>query len=179
MRQEASSAEKAAQQRRRDQRDDSWVPSAVAVNGARDGLILIADDSAAVRTAVGTALRSVGYTVVEAATGAEAIGLVGHRTYDVAIADLRMAEQGGLELLAAVKRKSPRTEVIILTGTDPRDVDDRLRALRLGAYDLLLKPPRCSHPIISTVGRAFEETRLPRASLPGSTRVLSELGVDR
>jgi diguanylate cyclase (GGDEF)-like protein len=139
---------------------DEW-----GAGSLRDGSILVVDDSAVVRAVVGGTLRHVGYTVVEAASGTEAIGLVGRHEFDVVVTDLQMPELDGFEVLEAVQRRSLHTEVIILTGTQVKDVSVRLRALRLGAHDLLLKPPRRSRDIVAAVDRALDKKRLKQANL--------------
>ena len=131
----------------------------------REGRILVVDDSAVGRAIVSAMLRKVGYTVVEAVNGAQALGLIARHSFDVVVTDLRMPEKDGFEVLEAVKRSSLHTEVIILTGTHAKDVSAAVRALRLGAHDFLTKPPQGPHDVIVTVDRALEKKRLKEANL--------------
>jgi diguanylate cyclase (GGDEF)-like protein len=131
----------------------------------REGRILVVDDSAVVRAIVSAMLRKVGYSVVEAVNGAQALAIIARESFDVVVTDLRMPEKDGFEVLEAVKRSSLHTEVIILTGTHAKDVSAAVRALRLGAHDFLTKPPAGPHDVIVTVDRALEKKRLKEANL--------------
>ena len=64
-----------------------------------------------------------------------------------------MPEMDGLEILEAVKPQNPYTEFIIITGVD--DIDTAVKALRLGAYDYLVKPLDAARVILS-IERAYE-----------------------
>ncbi len=137
----------------------------------REGRVLVVDDSRVIRATVGGMLRNVGYTVVEAENGREAIALLGGLPFDVVITDLHMPEADGFAVLEAVRALSPLTEVVIFTGTHARDVNAAVRALRLGAHDFLTKPPAGPHEVIVTVDRAIEKRRLQQANL----RLLHEM----
>jgi diguanylate cyclase (GGDEF)-like protein len=77
--------------------------------------------------------------VATAASGREALSRLGDEgPFDVVITDLSMREMDGLELLERVKRASPHTEVIVLTGY--ASLESALQAMRLGAADYLRKP---------------------------------------
>jgi diguanylate cyclase (GGDEF)-like protein len=131
---------------------------------AREGRILVVDDSALVRAMVSALLRKVGYVVREAENGAAAVSILLEETFDVVITDLHMPEKDGFEVLETVRRHSIPTEVIILTGTHAKDVTCAVRALRLGAHDFLTKPPAGPHEVIVTVDRAMEKKRLMQAN---------------
>ncbi len=76
--------------------------------------------------------------VVTAASGEEALERLSEQMFDLVITDLAMPGLDGLQLLAAIKRKTPQTHVIVITayGTDER----RDRAFQLGADYYLEKP---------------------------------------
>ena len=64
--------------------------------------------------------------------------LLEHESFDVLVADVKMPELSGLDLLACVRRIDPRCEVLLITGFANRE---RIaQALLLGAYDYLEKP---------------------------------------
>ena len=131
---------------------------------ARQGRILVVDDSAVVRSMLSAMLRKVGYIVREAENGARAISILCSEAFDVVITDLRMPEQDGFAVLEMVRTRALHTEVIILTGTHANDVSCAVRALRLGAHDFLTKPPAGPHEVIVTVDRAIEKKRLKEAN---------------
>jgi CheY-like chemotaxis protein len=81
--------------------------------------ILVADDDAAVRYVVATALRGAGHTVVEAATGDEAAEL-GTAEVDLLITDRVMPPRGGLELAHELQTRHPALPVLYMSGYAPR-----------------------------------------------------------
>jgi len=70
--------------------------------------------------------------------GRQALRLLETTRFDLVITDLQMGEIGGLEVVEAVKRLSPRTRVFVMTGC--REVEPAIAAFRAGADDYLLKP---------------------------------------
>lgn len=73
--------------------------------------------------------------------------------YDVVLLDMLMPEMDGYEILEKTKPFKPDTEFIMLTAVD--DIQSAVKAIRLGAYDYLVKPAEPER-IIHTVERAFE-----------------------
>jgi DNA-binding NtrC family response regulator len=92
-----------------------------------------------------------------AADGARALSLVAAQEFDVVVTDLRMPAADGFEVLAAVKSRSPDTEVVMMTGY--ATVQDAVEAMKRGAYDYLEKPfdPDAAALVVS---RALERRRL-------------------
>ena len=106
---------------------------------AMDKRVLVVDDDRLIREMTRDALVQEGFRVATAATGREALSRLGDEgPFDLVITDLSMREMDGLELLERVKRASPRTEVIVLTGY--ASLESALQAMRLGAADYLRKP---------------------------------------
>jgi len=104
-----------------------------------DKRVLVVDDDRLIREMTRDALVQEGFRVATAATGREALSRLGDEgPFDLVITDLSMREMDGLELLERVKRASPRTEVIVLTGY--ASLESALQAMRLGAADYLRKP---------------------------------------
>lgn len=103
-------------------------------------LILVVDDEADIRAMVGQALgRLPGYEVHEATSLADALVLIQQQDFDLVLTDLSMEHpNAGVELLQAVKARSPETIVILLTGY--ATLESAIAALRLGADDYLVKP---------------------------------------
>jgi len=102
-------------------------------------IILIVDDEASVRGALRRTLRSEGYEIVEAASGAEGLEVVRSRPVDVIVSDHAMPNMTGLELLRQARLHRPDSLRIILTGQ--ADLDMAVRAINEGAiYRFLLKP---------------------------------------
>jgi len=81
--------------------------------------IVVADDDATIRRLVATSLRAEGHTVLEAASGDEALAHAAARPA-LLIADLVMPPTGGLELAAAMRSKLPGLAVLHMSGYAPR-----------------------------------------------------------
>jgi len=101
--------------------------------------ILLADDDLEIRETLEIVLRRDGYTVIPAASGAEAWMLFQSERPDMAILDIGMGEPNGIELTRRINENpEARVPVIILTGRESEN--DKVRALDLGADDYLIKP---------------------------------------
>ncbi len=100
--------------------------------------ILIVDDEATIRDTLCTILKEEGFDARSAENGRRALEKLQEENYDLVITDLRMPEMDGLELLKAVKLNSPQTSVIIITAYG--SMESAIEALRLGAFDYLIKP---------------------------------------
>ena len=87
--------------------------------------ILIVDDEAPIRELLAWILRDLGYHVVEAINGREAMALVALHTPDLVISDVMMPVMGGQELCRWVKRElEPPPPVILTSSVDARVADD-------------------------------------------------------
>ena len=118
--------------------------------------VLVVDDKENILKLFGKILAD-GYQITTALDGASALSLVATGDFDVVVTDIRMPGAGGFEVLAAVKARSPFTEVIMMTGY--ATVGDAVRAMKLGAYDYLEKPFDPDSAAL-TVARAAERRRL-------------------
>jgi DNA-binding response OmpR family regulator len=100
--------------------------------------IVVVEDEPAIRRGVGDALRAHGYEVVEAADGARGLDEAVRLGIDLVLLDLLLPKRDGLDVLAEVRKLRPTLPVIILTarGTE----DDRVRGLKMGADDYVVKP---------------------------------------
>src|SRR6478672_4541088 len=118
--------------------------------------ILLVEDDASVREAVGAALRDEGYAVTTAADGQEAIDLFAPGT-DLVIADLMMPKVDGRSLLRWLTQNHPETAVILMTGfgTIPQAVE----AIKAGAAAYLTKPLDPEELLVQ-VKKTLEDKRL-------------------
>jgi DNA-binding response OmpR family regulator len=80
--------------------------------------ILFVDDEAALCELLSLYLRSKGFDVTAALTAREARTLVEETSFDLAILDLNLGAEDGLELLGFIKGKCPQLPVVIFTGLD-------------------------------------------------------------
>ncbi len=117
--------------------------------------VLIVDDESEMRVALETTLKREGYETRTAEDGMEALKFFANNHFDVVVSDVKMPHLNGVDLLRAIKQKSPKTNVIMMTAYG--DIDNAVEAMRTGAYDYLLKP-FSADILISTIKRAFVES---------------------
>jgi two-component system, OmpR family, KDP operon response regulator KdpE len=99
--------------------------------------ILLVDDETAIQRAVGPLLRSRGYEVEVAGTGAEALGMLENRTPDLIVLDLGLPDLEGTEVCRRIRAKSA-VPIIVLSARSAEG--DKVNALDLGADDYVTKP---------------------------------------
>jgi DNA-binding NtrC family response regulator len=110
-------------------------PWGVAVH---QGRIVIVDDDPRVLTALCRTLPERGYETQGYATGAEALAALRQTEVDVLLSDLMMPEMDGTTLLRAALEIAPDLIGIIMTGHGT--IQSAVQAMRIGAYDYVLKP---------------------------------------
>src|SRR5437016_10161688 len=124
--------------------------------------ILVVDDEKNYLWMLEELFQSEGYEVLTCERAEDALPLLAEGRVDLLLTDLRMAEMDGMALLGRVREMSPASSTIIMTafGTVERAVE----ALRLGAYDFILKPFNQAD-LLRTVAKALERTVLLRENL--------------
>jgi two-component system response regulator PilR (NtrC family) len=100
--------------------------------------ILVVDDEPSMRDMLRIVLRRDGYDVLVAASGKEAIGLLGQEPIDLLLSDIRMPDIGGVEVLRAAKDLN--REVVAFMMTAFASTESAVEAMRLGAVDYFTKP---------------------------------------
>ncbi len=100
--------------------------------------VMVVDDEKNTRDGLRLALEAEDRVVVTAADGREALDNIQECSFDVVITDLRMPGLDGLKLLDEIKKRSPETAVIMVSGYGT--IDDAVKAMRLGAVDFITKP---------------------------------------
>ena len=100
--------------------------------------LAIVDDDAAIRTALGRALRMENYDVELFEDGASALRAVQLRAPDAIVLDLQLPDIDGLEVCRRIRRAGDATPILMLTARDA--VNDRVEGLDVGADDYLVKP---------------------------------------
>src|SRR3954466_9198085 len=119
--------------------------------------ILVVDDERNVLVTVVAILEQEGYDVDAAPDGQTAIDLIRSRPYDLVMTDLKMPGVDGLAVLEEVRKTSPATVTLMMTGYG--SVDTATEALQLGAYEYLLKPTEVAD-LKAAVRRSLERKRL-------------------
>lgn len=119
--------------------------------------ILVVDDDDAHRGMLKTMLGSWGYTVDEATDGDEAVDRVREKAFDAVLTDVRMARMDGIHALKGILEYNPALPVVLMTAYS--SVETAVEALRLGAYDYLVKPLDFE-ALKHTLEKAIEHSRL-------------------
>src|SRR5438270_2189023 len=136
----------------------AFAPSEFQAEG--DKHILVVDDEDGVRNLFASFL-SESFDCTTAASAEEALLLLAARPYALVISDVMMPGRNGIELLRDIVARYPDTIVVMCSGVDR--TQRVLDAVRLGAYDYLVKP--CDLDVLAmTIERALERRSLLRAA---------------
>jgi len=100
--------------------------------------ILIIEDSESLRRSLRRALEHEVHTVDTESNGEDGLAATLVHEYDLILLDVMMPKMDGMEVLARLREKGKSTPVLLLTARDT--VEDRVRGLRAGADDYLIKP---------------------------------------
>jgi len=122
--------------------------------------ILTIDDETAIRTSFTLYLSDFDYKVIEAENGRVGLEIIAANQPDLILVDLRMPEVDGLEVLKETQKRWPEIPVIVVSGTG--EITDVIEALRLGAWDYILKPIEDMSILIHTIEKALERVELLR-----------------
>ena len=121
--------------------------------------ILVVDDDAELAELLGVRLMASGYDVTSELGAQRALARVGRERIDAVLLDLRLADGDGLDVLSAIRERSPDLPVIILTAHGT--IDTAVEAMRRGAYGFLTKP-FLDHELVQKLGHAIENVELRR-----------------
>jgi len=134
-------------------------------------LLLLVDDEEDIRDVLQLPLEDLGYEVLTAENAETALSLFRSRRPDIVLTDIKMPGMDGIELLQEIKKESPDTEVIMITGHG--DMDLAIKSLKNEATDFVIKPIHVESLEIS-LDRAEERIRT-RLQLSEHTRNLERL----
>lgn len=141
--------------------------------------ILVIEDDSAIRRGLVDALEFTGYQVLQAGDGTEGMKLALRATYDLLLLDLILPGPSGFEILQPLRETRPALPVIILTARG--EEADRVRGLRLGADDYVVKPFSVRELLarVEAVLRRSPERPMPlnRVSFPDGVADLSRCEV--
>lgn len=121
--------------------------------------ILIIDDERGIRNTLREILADEGHNVEVAENGKQGLQMATKNAYDLIFSDIKMPEMDGIEVLSSIKSTgeyanqntpiaSAETPIVMITGHG--DVETAVQALKLGAYDFLLKPLDLNRILITT-----------------------------
>jgi DNA-binding response OmpR family regulator len=124
--------------------------------------IVVVEDEPAIRRGVVDALKLSGYDVAEAADGQTGLVEASTGGVDLVLLDLLLPKKDGLEVLAELRRVCPTRPVIILTARGGED--DRVRGLKMGADDYVVKP-FSARELLARVEAVLRRTTKPPESV--------------
>ena len=100
--------------------------------------LLLVEDDIKIAQFVVNGLKEAGFAVDHAANGEDGLHLALTEPYDIAVVDLMLPKVDGLTLIEEVRRNNINTPVLILSAK--RSIDDRVKGLKTGSDDYLVKP---------------------------------------
>ncbi|MBW2017526.1 MAG: response regulator [Deltaproteobacteria bacterium] len=111
--------------------------------------ILVMDDDRHVCKVLKKLLEEEGFTCTLAYTGAEAREHIKEQTFDLALCDIRLPDESGLDVARAIKDRRPETALMIITALEDQEIAKE--ALDMGVFGYLVKPFHRSQVLISVV----------------------------
>ena len=140
------------------------------MSGREGARVLVVDDKRGSREALRKMIAKEGFDVAMAHDAETAVGAFGEAPANLVITDLRMPGMDGIELLRRVKRASPDTEVILISGVG--SIESAVEAMREGAYDFLTKPLE-RVVVLKAIDKALEKQALLRENADLRARLRS------
>ncbi len=139
-----------------------------------DGMsqLLLVDDEESLIRAFEKMARHYQFELSVARSGVEALEKLGARPVDVALLDLNVSGLSGLQILEYIKKNELETEAIIITAGG--SVETAVSALKMGAYDYLVKPFEDLDRVASLIQKASEKAHLVRRLKKFENRESSE-----
>ena len=138
--------------------------------------VLVVDDEDAFRMLIAHTLGDEGFDVHEASNGEDALSMLRERSYDLALLDMKMPGMDGIEVLKAIRKESPLTECIMITGY--QDITLAVESIKLGAKEFLTKPVNPGeliHRVKSVLRAHMAEARLKELQSDFTSKLLYEL----
>lgn len=120
--------------------------------------LLFIDDEANILAALKRLFRPLGYNILSAESGAEALALMEKEPVDLVISDMRMPHMTGAELLEQIRTKWPEVVRILLTGYS--DLESTVAAINRGEIYRYISKPWDDNDIVLVVREALERKRL-------------------
>ncbi len=102
---------------------------------------LVVDDSKAMRMIIGRIVKGLGYEVVEACHGLDALErLKDSGTFEIALVDWNMPEMNGHEFICAVRADATYNDMLLVMVTTEAEMSQVVKALEAGANEYIMKP---------------------------------------
>ena len=135
--------------------------------------LLIIDDERGIRNTLREILADEGHEVDVAENGKQGLEMAQAKAYDLIFSDIKMPEMDGLEVLKALKEGEEPVETPVVMISGHGDVETAVQALKMGAYDFLLKPLDLNRILITTKN-ALESKSLKQETKQLRKRVVAK-----
>ena len=112
--------------------------------------IIIIDDERGIRNTLKEILADEGHEADVAENGKQGLEMAQAKAYDLIYSDIKMPEMDGIELLTALKQGEETADIPVVMISGHGDIETAVQALKLGAYDFLLKPLDLNRILITT-----------------------------
>src|SRR4030042_2912274 len=122
--------------------------------------ILVVDDEEVVLMFLEELLKDEGYGVFAVNNGTDALSQLKENQYDLILTDMNLPDVDGLQILNFAKQTHPQIEVLIITGY--ASLETAIEAMRLGAYDYLIKPIDDIDLLLEKIKKAYEKGKLSK-----------------
>ncbi len=150
----------------------STITPGSAAPGTR---ILVVEDEPAIQEMLAMSLAFVGYEVVRAGRGTDAIAAAGQDRVDLALLDVMLPDTDGFELLRRLRKVQPDMAAVFLTARDA--LEDRLNGLTLGGDDYITKPFSLEE-VVTRVAVVLRRTRPAVEEAPSNQISYADLVLD-
>lgn len=142
--------------------------------------VLVVDDETAIRQVMAAQLIRAGHSVEQAENGSDALDMLLASDFDVCICDLRLPDFDGIEVMKRCRSKD--LDIAFLMITAFASVDTAIEAMKLGAYDYLMKPVQTEDVLIrldhiADVARLRDENRYLRKMMVETESKAEAIGV--
>ena len=117
--------------------------------------VLVVDDEPNIRKVLAISLEAEGHPVIAVSNTKDALSEARRRCFDLALVDLRLGTESGMELISALRGLCAWTRIVVITAY--ASIDSAVEAMRRGAFDYLPKP--FTHDQVSLVARKVAELR--------------------
>lgn len=128
--------------------------------------VLVVDDEPNIRRVLAISLEAEGHQVIAVSNKKDALSEARRRCIDLALVDLRLGTESGMELISALRGLCAWTRIVVITAY--ASIDSAVEAMRRGAFDYLPKP--FTHEQVALVASKVAETR----ALEQKVRTLQE-----
>ena len=120
--------------------------------------ILIVEDSATTRALIKAVIDEMGdFTIVEAASGFEALNLLPVQHFELVVTDINMPDINGLELINFIKTNPRYSQIPLIIVSTERSEEDKKRGIALGAMAYITKPFK-AHELQEVIKQAIKTT---------------------